>query len=56
MNKNLCFIIFLHNKDFYESYDYTNDMFKVLTHITKYDVPKTVVNKFLNKVNRLMNN
>ena len=36
--------------------DYTNDMFKVLTHIIKYDVPKTVVNKFLNKVNRLRNN
>ena len=47
---------FLYNKDFYESYNYTNDMFKVLTHITKYDVPKTVVNKFLDKVNGLRNN
>lgn len=35
--------------------DYTDDMFVVLTHITKYDIPKTVVNKFLNKVNGLRN-
>ena len=47
---------FLYDKDLYEFEDYTNDIFRVLTHITKYDVPKTVVNKFLNKVNGLRNN
>ena len=46
---------FSYDKDLYEFEDYTNDMFRVLTHITKYDIPKTVVNKFLNKVNGLRN-